>query len=168
MQMYKDVNGKTGYLKMRGDSGRLYSNMSLFSADELTDILKDGIEFYSPAAVVPESLANLKHAKVLSIIEEANQRLKGLTAGYPDHEVQTWLFQRTEAQNYIDDNTYRSSILESLAIAFDTTESKVAYGIIEKAIAYERIVTDIIIRRKKSVKLIEEAKGRGDLSLIEL
>lgn len=60
-QLYRDVNGKTGWSNMKGASGKTYGNIKLFTAAELADALNDGITALPPPPPPPaETLDELK------------------------------------------------------------------------------------------------------------
>ncbi len=59
--MYRDVNGKTGYRQLQGNSGKTYGNMKLLTAAERQEAFDDGITELPPPPPAPEeSLDDLK------------------------------------------------------------------------------------------------------------
>lgn len=71
--MYKDINGKTGFTGLIGNSGKTYNHVKLLSKEEREDMLADGISEYIPPAkpqpTVEQQLERAKEAKKCSIRE---------------------------------------------------------------------------------------------------
>lgn len=103
-----------------------------------------------------------KAAKFEEIDEAFSVATNGLTAGWPQHEIQTWSKQEAEARTLASNQSALTPMLSTIAATRGLTVHDLAQRVIRDADAFTNASAYYVGLRHKARKLVQTLPDAGD------
>jgi hypothetical protein len=110
----------------------------------------DGETFSSPPAT-PQTLEQLKSAKLGEINAACDAACGEVQSGYPAAEVLSWTKQESEARAYLADDNAATPLLNALALARGIDKAELAARVIAKADAFA-VFSGVMIGKRQALE----------------
>jgi len=110
------------------------------------------------------TLNQIKENKIIELrMDYENSRII-----YPVNERESWIYQETEANNYIIDNNVKTPFIDNLLVSRDLDETKdeLITKILEKASDYKIMESSALGKYQKLLKDVEVCVNKEDVELI--
>jgi hypothetical protein len=113
------------------------------------------IDLYNPWPVE-------KAKKLAEIDQDFSAATDNLTAGWPQHEIQTWNKQESEARALVQNADAPTPRLSTIAIIRGLTAAELAQRVIREADAFTAASANLVGLRYKARQLVQDLPDSGD------
>ena len=131
--------------------------------DDYTGVNADLNSYY---ITITDNLYRLKIAKKKLILNAYRDQVAQITAQYEQSEIDTWTYQKDQAEAFAADNTSAVPFLSAQSAAREITVAEMAGLITAKSTIYQTVVAGILGKRQKLTKEINDAANMTELNLI--
>lgn len=105
-----------------------------------------------------------KAAKFAEIDADFEAAVSALTAGWPQHEIQTWSKQESEAREFTLNNATPTPMLATIAATRGLTVSELAQRVIRDADAFTNASAYYVGLRHKARQRVQAMPDSGDIN----